>query len=109
MEYALADQQPPHLYVIRKLFRHPDGTSTSDLAYYYILDGSIYQAPSIHAALSSRMVSRRKCAPHHPALLCPALALACSTLALSSAQGLSSVGPPCAHAATLRVWSKGCS
>eukprot|EP00887_Chlorella_sp_A99_P005961 scaffold29.g5961.t1 len=61
IEYTLVDQQPPHLYVIRKLFRHADGPSsaaapaTTDLAYYYILDGNIYQAPSVHVALSARM------------------------------------------------------
>lgn len=34
------------------------GPAISTLAFYYILDGSIYQAPSLQAALQARMVSR---------------------------------------------------
>ena len=55
VEYLLADSQPPHLFILRKLYRHAGGAITT-LAFYYILDGSIYQAPSLQAALLARMV-----------------------------------------------------
>lgn len=52
----LQDAQPPHLFVVRKQHRSPAG-ALSSLTYYYVLDGTIYQAPTLHAALSARMVS----------------------------------------------------
>ena len=55
VEFHLQDAQPPHLFVIRKQFRSSDGSAVA-LAYYYILDGTIYQAPTLHAALAARMV-----------------------------------------------------
>jgi hypothetical protein len=55
VEYLLADSQPPHLFILRKMYRAVGGTITT-LAFYYILDGSIYQAPSLQAALLARMV-----------------------------------------------------
>jgi hypothetical protein len=55
VEYLLADSQPPHLFILRKLYRHAHGALTT-LAFYYILDGSVYQAPSLQAALLARMV-----------------------------------------------------
>ena len=55
MEYTLADLQPPHLFVIRKQWLGAAGKPTP-LAYYYVLDGTVYQAPTLHAALSSRVV-----------------------------------------------------
>ncbi|KAI7838517.1 hypothetical protein COHA_007778 [Chlorella ohadii] len=58
VEYLLADSQPPHLFILRKMYRHaaaPGGPAISTLAFYYILDGSIYQAPSLQAALQARM------------------------------------------------------
>ncbi|KAL4855778.1 Mediator of RNA polymerase II transcription subunit 6 [Chlorella vulgaris] len=54
VEYLLADSQPPHLFILRKMYRAVGGTITT-LAFYYILDGSIYQAPSLQAALLARM------------------------------------------------------
>lgn len=55
VEYLLADSQPPHLFILRKMYRHALGAITT-LAFYYILDGSVYQAPSLQAALLARMV-----------------------------------------------------
>ncbi|KAH7624889.1 hypothetical protein Ndes2526B_g00260 [Nannochloris sp. 'desiccata'] len=54
IEFILQDAQPPHLFVVRKQFRSLAGV-LSPLAFYYILDGTIYQAPSLHAALSTRI------------------------------------------------------
>ena len=55
VEYELQDAQEPHLFVIRKQQRWGP-KSTSPLHFYYILDGNVYQAPSLHAILSSRLV-----------------------------------------------------
>jgi mediator of RNA polymerase II transcription subunit 6 len=54
IEFILQDAQPPHLFVVRKQFRSIAGV-LSPLSFYYILDGTIYQAPSLHAALSARI------------------------------------------------------
>ena len=56
MEYELKDAQEPHLFIICKQ-RHNSASSVSSLRYYYILDGNVYQAPSLHVALASRLVS----------------------------------------------------
>lgn len=67
MEYLLADSQPPHLFILRKMYRHSGGGTITTLAFYYILDGSIYQAPSLQAALLARMVRRGvPCAASRP-------------------------------------------
>lgn len=58
VEYEVQDAQEPHLFIIRKQHRSGPKT-TAPLQYYYILDGSVYQAPSLHAALSSRIVRIR--------------------------------------------------
>ncbi|CAI7929567.1 unnamed protein product, partial [Closterium sp. NIES-54] len=53
-EYSLHMAQEPHLFVLRKQKR--DGPDrTTPVAAYYILDGSIYQAPSLHAVIGSRI------------------------------------------------------
>mmetsp|Transcript_21195 Transcript_21195/g.25517 ORF Transcript_21195/g.25517 Transcript_21195/m.25517 type:complete len:184 (-) Transcript_21195:2581-3132(-) len=44
----------PHLYIILKQQRE-DHDTVKRLAIYYVLDGTIYQAPTLHAALSARM------------------------------------------------------
>lgn len=56
VEFLLQDAQPPHLFVIKKQYRQVDGSVTS-VAFFYILDGTVYQAPTLHAALRSRIVS----------------------------------------------------
>jgi mediator of RNA polymerase II transcription subunit 6 len=61
VEFVLQDAQAPHLFVIRKQLRALAGDLTS-LAYYYVLDGTVYQAPTLHAVLSARIVSRPACA-----------------------------------------------
>lgn len=59
LEYRLQDCLPPHLFVIRKVLRRGP-QAESDLAFYYILDGSVYQAPSIFAAISAKVVRAEK-------------------------------------------------
>ena len=43
------------LYTIRKLHREPNGRETT-LRYYYILDGIVYEAPTLASVLRSRML-----------------------------------------------------
>lgn len=60
MEYILQDAQEPHLFVIRKQKREsPEKVSAQ--AAYYVLDGSIYQAPHLYNVIGSRVVSCHKC------------------------------------------------
>ncbi len=58
IEFELRLAQAPHLYVVRKQWRET-AQLAHPLTYYYILDGSIYQAPTVQAILASRLV--RKC------------------------------------------------
>lgn len=51
---AAASTSPPHA---PQMYRHGGAPRVTTLAYYYILDGSIYQAPSLQAALQARLVS----------------------------------------------------
>jgi mediator of RNA polymerase II transcription subunit 6 len=54
-EYQLLHSEEPHLFVIRKVQR--DGPSTVYLlAIYYVINGTIYQAPSLYSVFSTRMV-----------------------------------------------------
>ncbi|GAX79486.1 hypothetical protein CEUSTIGMA_g6927.t1 [Chlamydomonas eustigma] len=64
IEYTLEVEQAPNLFVIRKQMRKEGvvgssvpagGNTTVPLAYYYILDKVVYQAPTLHAALTSRL------------------------------------------------------
>uniref|UniRef100_H3GGT7 Mediator of RNA polymerase II transcription subunit 6 n=1 Tax=Phytophthora ramorum TaxID=164328 RepID=H3GGT7_PHYRM len=48
---------PQQLYIIRKQ-RRSGRTQVEPLAIYYVLDGTVYQAPNIHAMLTSRL---KKC------------------------------------------------
>lgn len=60
MEYILQDAQEPHLFVIRKQKREgPEKVSAQ--AAYYVLDGSIYQAPHLYNVIGSRVVSLLAC------------------------------------------------
>ena len=59
MEYRLQDSQPPHLFVIRKVNRKGP-QSEDNLAFYYILDGAVYQAPTLHAAIAAKLVTPRE-------------------------------------------------
>ncbi|CAN6214568.1 unnamed protein product [Urochloa humidicola] len=72
MEYVLSDVMEPHLFVIRKQKRESPEKSNAMLA-YYILDGSIYQAPQLCNVFASR-ISR---AMHH---ISKAFTVACSKL-----------------------------
>lgn len=53
-----AKQLPQQLFLIRKQ-RRSSRTQVEPLAVYYVLDGSVYQAPNIHAMLTSRLVHTR--------------------------------------------------
>ena len=55
MEYVLSEVMEPHLFVIRKQKRESPEKSSAMLA-YYILDGSIYQAPQLCNVFASRIV-----------------------------------------------------
>ncbi|KAJ1258603.1 hypothetical protein BS78_10G088700 [Paspalum vaginatum] len=72
MEYVLSDVMEPHLFVIRKQRRESPEKSSAMLA-YYILDGSIYQAPQLCNVFASR-IGR---AMHH---ISKAFTVACSKL-----------------------------
>lgn len=55
IEYALSEVMEPHLFVIRKQKRDGPDKVTHMLT-YYILDGSIYQAPQLCNVFASRIV-----------------------------------------------------
>lgn len=56
LEYMLSEVMEPHLFVIRKQKRDSPEKVTPMLA-YYILDGSIYQAPQLCNVFAARVVS----------------------------------------------------
>ena len=58
IEFEMHLAQAPHLFVVRKQWRET-AQLAHPLTYYYILDGSIYQAPTVQGILASRLV--RKC------------------------------------------------
>lgn len=54
-EYMLYEVMEPHLFVFRKQKR--DGPEkVTPLVTYYVLDGSIYQAPQLSNVFSARIV-----------------------------------------------------
>lgn len=55
IEYMLSEVMEPHLFVIRKQKRDGPEKVTPMLT-YYVLDGSIYQAPQLSSVFASRMV-----------------------------------------------------
>lgn len=55
MEYCVMESQPPKLFVIAKQLRHAPHR-VSILQCFYILDGSVFMAPSVLSILSSRLV-----------------------------------------------------
>ncbi|XP_055627409.1 mediator of RNA polymerase II transcription subunit 6 [Toxorhynchites rutilus septentrionalis] len=60
VEYILLHVQDPILYVIRKQHRHSPSEATP-LADYYIIAGTVYQAPDLGSVFNSRILS----AVHH--------------------------------------------
>ncbi|CAB0002701.1 unnamed protein product [Nesidiocoris tenuis] len=56
LEYTLLHVQDPILYVIRKQLRHSP-TSATALADYYIIGGTVYQAPDLASVINSRILS----------------------------------------------------
>lgn len=55
-EYVLSEVMEPHLFVIRKQKRDSPEKVTP-MSTYYILDGSIYQAPQLCNVFASRIVT----------------------------------------------------
>lgn len=56
IEYGLTGNPSPGLFIITKAKRSIDPPKLEPLATYYIHDGDVYQAPSMHAILSSRVL-----------------------------------------------------
>lgn len=56
VEYILLHVQDPILYVIRKQHRHNSNEATP-LADYYIIAGTVYQAPDLANVFNSRILS----------------------------------------------------
>lgn len=56
MEYILLHVQDPILYVIRKQHRHSP-TEATPMADYYIIAGTIYQAPDLANVFNSRILA----------------------------------------------------
>lgn len=56
VEYVVHKVVAPRLYVIHKRLRH-DQTDVDVLASYYVLDSTIYQAPSLLSLLKCRLTS----------------------------------------------------
>lgn len=54
-EYMLSEVMEPHLFVIRKQKRDGPEKITPMLT-YYVLDGSVYQAPQLCNVFASRVV-----------------------------------------------------
>ncbi|CCH58096.1 hypothetical protein TBLA_0A02960 [Henningerozyma blattae CBS 6284] len=57
IEYVLAHVREPDLWVIRKQRRDIQTMNTSILQTYYVMGPSVYQAPSIHALIESRLLA----------------------------------------------------
>lgn len=55
IEYTLSEVMEPHLFVFRKQKRDSPEKVTPMLT-YYVLDGSIYQAPQLCNVFASRVV-----------------------------------------------------
>lgn len=56
MEYILLHVQDPILYVIRKQHRHSPNEATP-MADYYIIAGTVYQAPDLANVFNSRLLA----------------------------------------------------
>ena len=56
IEFILLHVQEPILYVIRKQHRHSP-TEATPMADYYIIAGTIYQAPDLASVFNSRLVN----------------------------------------------------
>ena len=52
--YILQDAQPPHLFVVRREQKTRAGDMPT--AAYYIIDGTVYQSPSLYSVFHSRIV-----------------------------------------------------
>ena len=55
VEYALHLAQEPHLFVFRKQLRR-SAAEVVPVSTFYVLDGTVYQAPTLYGVLGSRLV-----------------------------------------------------
>ena len=53
-EYVIVEEQEPHLYVIQKQVRNVANDAVKTTAVYYILDQTIFQAPTLEGILEAR-------------------------------------------------------
>ena len=53
VEYILITAKEPDLFVIKKQYRS-ENQDTTALAYYYILAGTVFQAPDLYSAIQSK-------------------------------------------------------
>jgi len=53
VEYILVKAVEPDLFVIKKQYRS-ENQDTTQLAFYYILSGTVYQAPDLYSALQAK-------------------------------------------------------
>jgi mediator of RNA polymerase II transcription subunit 6 len=53
-EYIVTNQQEPSFFVIEKVYRY-DKETTETLQVFYILEGTVYQCPSLRSLLLSRL------------------------------------------------------
>ncbi|KAL4237266.1 Mediator of RNA polymerase II transcription subunit 6 [Mactra antiquata] len=56
VEYILLHIQDPILYIVRKQFRHSPQQVTPQTD-YYIINGTVYQAPDLCSVLNSRLIN----------------------------------------------------
>lgn len=54
-EYLVVSAMEPDFFVIKKQYRNEE-QETSPLGYYYVLQGTVYQAPDLFSAISSKLV-----------------------------------------------------
>jgi mediator of RNA polymerase II transcription subunit 6 len=99
VEYELlpnaAKQLPQQLYIIRKQ-RRSGRTQVEPLAIYYVLDGTVYQAPNIHAMLTSRLVRTAFVLGRVKEILTNCFFATAEKMHLPSEQGLPRAGGGCA-------------
>lgn len=57
IEFVIAHAQPPDLFILHKR-RRTSPTETTVVGAYHILNGNVYQAPSLFEVLNQRLVRR---------------------------------------------------
>ncbi|KAI8321204.1 MED6-domain-containing protein [Martensiomyces pterosporus] len=59
VEFAVTHQEPPALFIITKQ-RRSNATRATPISIYYVVNGNIYEAPTLYSILSTRMLSSIK-------------------------------------------------